>query len=571
MKSNRVVTSILTVCGVVSLAACGTNRGGGHLGTEDMSASQGDLAGADFAYIVPPPPEGDGGIPGDPTTCAEAVTTKSYIGCDYWPTVTANPVWSVFDFAAVISNPGANPANITISGGALTAPVTQTVAPGTLVKAGLPWVTALKGPDFDKDTGTMPLTNSTLAKAGAYHLTSDVPVLVYQFNALEYKAGTGNDLNSVAWSTCPNDKSVGMTVPCDSFSNDASLLLPSTAMTPNYVISGVPGDSTSGTHGMPQGASYAVITATADSTTVKIQLSKTASIVASTDGTSVPATAQNATTPATVTYSLSAGDVLQLVTAEGNNNDLTGSLVEASAPVQLIVGKPCTANPVGGQDSCDHIEAAVLPIETWGKQYIVTAPSGPEANVVEHSVRIYGGTAAVNLTYAPAVSGAPAMLAAGAVATFTATTDFSVTGDQPFQVSTEQMSGAVVDPAGLLSANGPSGDPSLSFFSAVEQYRLKYLFLAPTDYDSNYVNITAPTGTTFTLDGAAVTTALTTIGGGYGVLRITLSAGTMSGAHTLIGTQPFGIQIMGYGIATSYQYPGGLDLKVLSAPPPPIM
>ncbi len=91
---------------MVSLTACGTDRGGGHLGTEDMSASQGDLAGADFAYIVPPG-DTDGGnlTPGDPTTCAEAATTKSYIGCDYWPTVTANAVWSVFDYAVVISNP----------------------------------------------------------------------------------------------------------------------------------------------------------------------------------------------------------------------------------------------------------------------------------------------------------------------------------------------------------------------------------------------------------------------------------------------------------------------------------
>src|SRR5689334_8604047 len=35
----------------------------------------------------------------DPVTCDEAAANKSYIGCDYWPTVVANAVWSIFDFA----------------------------------------------------------------------------------------------------------------------------------------------------------------------------------------------------------------------------------------------------------------------------------------------------------------------------------------------------------------------------------------------------------------------------------------------------------------------------------------
>ena len=34
-----------------------------------------------------------------PTTCAEAILRNSYIGCDYWPTVTLNPVYSQFDYA----------------------------------------------------------------------------------------------------------------------------------------------------------------------------------------------------------------------------------------------------------------------------------------------------------------------------------------------------------------------------------------------------------------------------------------------------------------------------------------
>src|SRR5690242_3071288 len=29
----------------------------------------------------------------DPVDCDEAKTSKSYVGCDYWPTITPNAVW----------------------------------------------------------------------------------------------------------------------------------------------------------------------------------------------------------------------------------------------------------------------------------------------------------------------------------------------------------------------------------------------------------------------------------------------------------------------------------------------
>ena len=40
------------------------------------------------------------------STCADAATQKSYVGCDYWPTVTPNAVSSDFDFAVVVANTG---------------------------------------------------------------------------------------------------------------------------------------------------------------------------------------------------------------------------------------------------------------------------------------------------------------------------------------------------------------------------------------------------------------------------------------------------------------------------------
>ena len=94
------------------------------------------------------------------------------------------------------------------------------------------------------------------------------------------------------------------------------------------------------------------------------------------------------------------------------------------------------------------------------------------------------------------------------------------------------------------------------------------MFLAPSDYDISYADIVSPSGNTLTLDGAKVTAAPQPIAGNWVVYRVKLGAGNQ-GAHTLTALQPVGMQVMGYGQYTSYQYPGGLDLKGITAPPPP--
>ena len=579
---SRRFTKLVYGAAMVMVGACapshGTGRfdGGGVVGDYDLAGYDGDVTVDDAGNIIPVPTDDAGVGTHDPATCAEAASAKSYIGCDYWPTVTGNAVWSTFDYAVVISNPGTATANVTVGGGALGADKTAQVAPGALVKIGLPWVTALKGGDASAQGGAPQMVNSVWATKGAYHLVSDVPVLVYQFSALEYKPGTsGNNLNGQPWSSCP----AASGIPCFSYSNDASLLLPSTAMSKNYVVAGMPGADTKvtslgGTTVSPSSSAYAVVTATADATTVTVQLGKAGDILASTDG-KIAAIAQNANTPGKATYTLNAGDVIELIGAKGSTHDLTGSIIQASAPVQLVVGMGCTTNPMnevsffGSKYTCDHIEETVLPAETWGKSYGVTAPTGPDAKSPGHTVRIYGGVTAATLTFSPSVAGAPASIAPGAVAVFDTNIDFVVTGDHEFLVSSEQKSAQLVD-TDNPNLDAWRGDPSFSFLSATEQYRDKYLFLAPTDYDVNFVDVVVPMGATLMLDGAAVTQAPTAVGAGYGSLHLPLAAG-MSGAHTLTGTAPFGIQVLGYGAQTSYQYPGGLDLKVIAVPPPPIL
>ena len=106
--------------------------------------------------------------------------------------------------------------------------------------------------------------------------------------------------------------------------------------------------------------------------------------------------------------------------------------------------------------------------------------------------------------------------------------DFKVSGDNEFIVATFMLGGSVVDPG---TTGEEKGDPSQSLATAIEQYRDSYIFLAPQDYDVNYVNIIAEPGTTVTLDGKGVDASLFAAVGGsnMGVARVKLAA---TGSHS---------------------------------------
>ena len=109
------------------------------------------------------------------------------------------------------------------------------------------------------------------------------------------------------------------------------------------------------------------------------------------------------------------------------------------------------------------------------------------------------------------------------------------------------------------------GDPAQSLATAVEQYRDKYVFLAPDDYDISFVDIVMPMDAQVNVDGTAAP-APTAIGSNFGVARVQLGPGN-AGAHVITANTGVGIQVMGYGSYTSYQYPGGLNLLAIAPPP----
>lgn len=543
---------VLSVGSVVGACSASSSKDPGSLNNGSDGGIQIDGGG------INPDLDGGTGILGDPRTCEEAAAVKAYVGCDFWPTVVANNVWSIFDYAVVVANGGEEEADVQVTGvGGFTR--TAKVAPGSLTKIYLPWVSALKGPDTNSCGAATPLTASVRANSGAYHLTSSRPVTVYQFNALEYK-GQGGPAGK-SWSTCPGNTNcvpplgAPYKVGCFSFSNDASLLLPSTAMTGNYRVTGIHG-WTNATTGTGVLGAYFAVTATRDNTTVNIKVGARGRILA---GGGIAATGPGGT----VNVSMNAGDVIELVGEAKTTSDLSGSLVTADKPVQVIAGVPCIQAPLGVQ-ACDHVEESVFPAETLGKDYFVTVPTSPNGNVVGSIVRFFGNRDGTTLTYAPSKpAGAPDTLNAGDVVQIETTRDFRVTGSAEFAVGILMLGGERVDPT--TESPNQKGDPSMSLATAIEQYRKRYIFLAPDDYDTSFVDIIYPEGTSLSLDGSTPP-AGKAIAGGFSITRAKLGPGN-AGAHELTATKPVGVQVMGYGSYTSYQYPGGLDLKSIAPPP----
>lgn len=442
--------------------------------------------------------------------CARAASQRSYLGCEYWPTTLPNPLLpnqTSFTFGVTIANPNAFPVTATFTGGGLGATTRTVMVPANSTQTeNLPWVAALSTANA-----------SALARGGAYRLTTNAPVAVYQFNPLQFQSGGGN-----------------------SFTNDASLLLPTHVLTGNYSIM---------THGSWSSyGSFGAIVGTRDGTMVSVALR--APITA---GAGVTAAAMGAT----VNYTLNRGDVLLLTNNTGNasctGGDLTGSVVTASAPVATYGGHVCTQMPCGSV-ACDHLEEQLFPAETWGSSYVVSGLR--ERGATEPAVvRILSRTDGNTLTFTGLARPAqcPAMLNAGQFCEFSTPTDFQVAGSAPLLIA-QYMVGE--------GAFTGVGDPAMVLEVPTQQFRTNYVFNVPASYTTNFLTVTYETaGARPSLDGTMIAAGTAIAGTRFSISRFTLAAGN----HRMTGALPFGIKVTGTASYTSYMYPGGLDLNQLTA------
>lgn len=548
-------------------AGKGASPSGGSSSSPGAGSTVGDLPDIALGGNLNGPSSG-GADDNNPKTCEQAAAAQTYIGCDFWPTITYNPVYHEFAFAVVVANGGAEEAAINVDrAGASVA--TATVPAGGLATIPLPWVMELKGEEFTRTEATTGARKkaSELVPGGAYHLTSSVPVTAWQFSPLDYQQPGANCAGLPAG-----------TQTCLSVSNDASLLLPTTAMRQFYRLAGRSARLEGGGIDYTSSQGGFAITATANATTIDLQLSADRKVEPGAGAKIGPAmlaegTGVTAGMPGdTVSYTLQQGDVLQLVGKWAAfepepHGDLSGSLLHSSAPVQVIAFNALLSGvPTATDGNPDHIEETVLPAEVIGHSYVVAPPTGPDKRVPGHMVRFFGNMDGTTLTYGGTPpAGAPTTLKAGEVVEIGPISEaFTVDGNEAFSVVSIMLGGTKQDPGGTR------GDPSLTTEITPEQFRKQYTFLAPITYLENYADILIPEGVTVTLDGAPLAAAPEPIAGtSWSIVREKLGPG-QDGAHRLEASGKVGLQVMGFGNATSYSYAGGLDLRLITkAPKPP--
>jgi hypothetical protein len=455
----------------------------------------------------------------------------SYIGCEYYAVTMLNQLLDqgTFYFAVSISNTGASTATVNIQGGALTAAMNVSIPAGQLQVITLPWVATLScgaGPCCGDANGCEPPPPGTeIVGNGAYHIRSTQPVTAYEFNAYQY--GISGQY---------------------SYTNDASLLIPVNAMTGNYRAASWPTwNNYPGTIAVIGTEAGTTVNVTAPAGTLQ-----TSGGIGASGG----------------TVTLNAGDVLQLesvLDAAGDTYgaDLSGTLIAANKPVEVLGGHSCPFIPAGN-GYCDHLEQIAFPIETLRGDYLVTPPYNENGGPMEW-IKVIGVTANTHVTFDPAsVSGAQT-LNAGTVLTLQAVGPaFRVHSTdnppQPFFVAQYMMGQSNFNSNCAVGGSAQDcGDPSESVAVATAQFRTSYQFVAPTSYTENWVNVIAPAGASVTVDGAAVGGFAAIGGSGYDWAHVALSSAN-NGVHSASSASAFGIEVYGYGSYTSYMYPGGLNL-----------
>lgn len=247
-------------------------------------------------------------------------------------------------------------------------------------------------------------------------------------------------------------------------------------------------------------------------------------------------------------FSLDGGLFIELAAPVG---DLTGTLVDADQPIQLLAGHLGTRIP-STIEAADRLEEPMPPLSRLGTEYLVAAPALPSIPAGKPQVvRLIAAEAPLTLSFDPPQPGVPLTIAA--VGDFIeippSAAAYRVTGTRRFLVAQYQQS---------QNVGGNMGDPALLVPLPRAQWLDRYVFHAPTDYTATMVDVIAPTGVTVTLDGAPLATGVPIGATGFSLIRVSsLGPGPGGdGNHVIWSGQPFTLSIAGYGDYTSYWHPG---------------
>jgi hypothetical protein len=497
--------------------------------------------------------------------CDEAVASRSNVGCEYWAVDLDNAENSIqipgfpylgddaagAQFAVVVANTDL----------ALTAHVTaeinvapfgeelelETVAEADLAPGGLE-VFELPRRDADGEDVTQYVDDGpqTWLSSRAFRIKSTAPIVAYQFNPID-----------------------------QAFSNDASLLLPTSGLDTHHVVLGWPPNAPINMKGMPKNRVYVAVVATQPDTHVKV--TPTYRIAASIEtpditsgmGMAVPEIA------AGEVFETDMGpfDLLNLETplltlqeAMRSFPEITGTIVESNQPVAVFFGADLASvgpeDPPPEVDGCcaEHLEAQIIPTSAMGKRYVVTrspprSPSYPEVDIYRVMAVRDGTAVTTNLGGAAASF----TIDAGRFFQFESAEPFVLEASEPVHVAQFLVSGGWVDGRTM-------GDPSMLLYPAFEQWRGTYLFTTGRGFELNYAVIAMPEGASVTLDGIDVLTPLCDtpmpIGEIDGEQFVEVVCAIEDGAHRVESGEAFvGVSAYGYYYAGSYAYAAGSELN----------
>lgn len=356
----------------------------------------------------------------------------------------------------------------------------------------------------DMDSNGLNDGTHTRLSSQAFRVRSALPIIAYQFNPLD---------------------NVGV------FSNDASLLLPSSAMTSDYTVVGWPQTIADGNCDPSEPEcrerdfdprrddedlrAFLTIVGTQAATEVNLTMGSLVDRVLS-NGADIPMM----TNGDTLQVTLGPFDVLNLET-DSLNADFTGTTVRASNPVGVFVGSEASDAPrfntyATRQCCADHLEEQLFGEQTLGGSFMIARM--PPRTVALNAAFLDPNLDSVAEVNEPEWVRAVAVMAGETVinTTLPAPQDRVVLGqgdsyifraDQDFLMHTERgVPIAVLQALPSQAAVGipsqyPGGDPAIIAIAPIEQYRQNYVFLTPDKYGFDFLVLTADAGTNILLDG----------------------------------------------------------------------
>jgi hypothetical protein len=525
--------------------------------------------------------------------CYAAADRRSNVGCEYWAVDLDNAHIddtlnaAAQQFAVVVSNPQEDvSARVVIeqddsNPGEENEPysiASDDIPPFSLRVFKLGPREVDGSPRGKYDAGT-----HTALTRHAYRITSDFPVVAYQFNPLE-------NVNV--------------------FSNDASLLKPTEAVRPTsngvtdlYLALGWPQtiastddpDTNFDPNNPTDLRAFLTLVGTAKQTQIRLR-SSTRVIGGGPVPTLLPGDE----------YEIELGpfDVLNLET-DDFNADFTGTLVSANAPVIGFIGSEASDAPyfrtLGDRQCCaDHLEEQLDHLRTAGRTFVMPVSPNRTRAVIQAGAKI-GVAEQVEYFRVIATTDAGARITTslpdrpnvdlaerGAVALLASTEPFTLESDEPVMVVSVSPS---QHDAGVPSGY-PGGDPSLLTLPPLEQFRSSYVFLTPDKYSFDFVRIIAPPDAVIVFDGRYLEdwdcrTDLAGIVPGppagereewlvhscqlsFPVIDPALRApdnllagDQNDGVHRVVADRPVGVLVDGFDSFVSYAYAAGTDLSFI--------